>query len=147
MASCFKHMRQVQGKYFCEILSDPVIRLSVFGPRPPPAAKHLVKIMEQDGPSFIELTIEIAQTTHKTVSALGFMFGASGFVDASNVIFYCLSVIAARNRRVKALPYTQRSDPFMFAKPDESQQGVTVIIPITGPVPLVTHQGSQQVVI
>ena len=103
--------------------------------------------MEQDGPRFIERTIEIAQTTHKIVSALGFMFWASGSVDASNVIFYCLSITAARNRHVKVLPYTQRSDPFMFAKPDESQQGVTVIIPITGPVPLVTHQGSQQVVI
>ena len=65
-------------------------------------------------------------------------------MDESNVIFYCSSVHASRNGRRRVFPYTYRSDPFMFAKPDEGQQGVTVIIPITGPVPLVTHQGSQQ---
>ena len=67
-------------------------------------------------------------------------------VDESNVVFYCSSVRASKDGRKKAFPYTDRSDPFMFAKPDEGQQGVTVIIPITGPVPLVTHQGSPQMV-
>ena len=118
----------------------------MFGPDPPKAAKRLVNLMERNGALFVQRVIEIARAAHKAVTAHGFQFGGSETVDGSNVIFYCSSVRASKDGRRKVFPYTDRSDPFMFAKPDEGQQGVTVIIPITGPVPLVTHQGSPQMV-
>ena len=145
-ATSFDYIRQLPGKFFCELLLDRSRRVSVFGPDPANAAKRLVGLMEKKGALFVQRVVEIVRAAHKAVTAHGFQFGESETVDESNVVFYCSSVRASKDGRRKAFPYTDRSDPFMFAKPDEGQQGVTVIIPITGPVPLVTHQGSPQMV-
>ena len=146
----FDGMTHISGQMLQDLLPSADNRATMYGEKPKPSVARMMACMGTSGQAFIDSVVEIARAVHRTMHSLGYEIGPETSTDISNVRSTLTTVkpehVPKGRNKGKLFPVTDRSDPQLLARPDEGEQGFTASFPINGPLPMITHQGSTQLV-
>ena len=146
----FDGMTQISGQMLHDLLTSADNCAAMYGEKPKQSVALMMACMGTRGQAFIDSAVEIARAVHRTMNSLGYETGPETSTDISNVRSTLTTVkpehVPKGRNKGKLFPVTDRSDPHLLARPDEGEQGFTAFFPINGPLQMITHQGSTQLV-